>query len=94
MTPCGITYKNTYFVLEDHQHRESLHFHELIHVIQWAYFGAQGFLQRYMQDIAQNGYANSRLEEMAYRHQAAFEANAPIYPVYDCVREELKNLPL
>src|SRR5205823_9640324 len=31
----GITYLNTYFVRADQSHSASLHFHELVHVIQW-----------------------------------------------------------
>ena len=35
----GITYLNTYFVRADRAQDESLHFHELVHVIQWRLLG-------------------------------------------------------
>jgi hypothetical protein len=35
MELAGITYVDTYFVRADQAHVESLHFHELVHVIQW-----------------------------------------------------------
>src|ERR1035441_4844485 len=39
----GITYLDTYFVRADNARAESLHFHELVHVIQWWLLGPEKF---------------------------------------------------
>src|SRR6185295_13323069 len=39
----GVTYRNTYFVREDSAYNESLHFHELVHVVQWQQLGVDRF---------------------------------------------------
>ena len=33
----GITYLNTFFIKRDELRNEAVHFHELIHVIQWRF---------------------------------------------------------
>src|SRR2546428_5423595 len=40
----GITYLDTYFLKRRVADDESLHFHELIHVVQWRLLGAEFFL--------------------------------------------------
>ena len=52
----GITYKNTYFIKKKYEGDLSLHFHELVHVLQWKNLGAQAFIQRYMKEILSYGY--------------------------------------
>lgn len=47
MNVSGITYLDTYFVVRHEAERESLHFHELVHVIQWQALGAERFLTAY-----------------------------------------------
>ena len=69
----GITYLNTYFVRADHARDESLHFHELVHVIQWRMLGSERFLRTYADGLERLGYRNSPLEEMAYSLQHRFE---------------------
>jgi len=69
----GITYLNTYFVRADHARDESLHFHELVHVIQWRMLGPERFLRLYADGLERFGYRNSPLEEMAYSLQHRFE---------------------
>ena len=44
-----------------------LHFHELVHVVQWAALGSEGFITRYMQEILTLGYDQAPLEIMAYQ---------------------------
>ncbi|MCI5145873.1 MAG: hypothetical protein D3923_10185 [Candidatus Electrothrix sp. AR3] len=61
----GITYKNTYFIKKDYENDLALHFHELVHVVQWQYLGAKAFIARYIDELKTNGYAASPLEEMA-----------------------------
>jgi hypothetical protein len=69
----GITYLTTYFVRADHAHDESLHFHEMVHVIQWRMLGPERFLRLYADGLERFGYRNSPLEEMAYNLQHRFE---------------------
>jgi len=73
MEAAGITYLNTYFVRADHARDESLHFHELVHVIQWRLLGPEKFLRLYAEGLERFGYRNSPLEEMAYNLQDRFE---------------------
>jgi hypothetical protein len=69
----GITYLNTYFVRVDQAREESLHFHELVHVIQWRLLGPERFLALYADGLERFGYRNSPLEMMAYDFQDRFE---------------------
>jgi hypothetical protein len=72
MSFAGITYKDTFF-LQQGQNSESLHFHELIHVVQWERLGVDNFLLAYGVGLVQFGYKNSPLEQMAYSLQQAFD---------------------
>jgi len=72
MTMDGITYKDTFFVNHLHQ-TESLHFHELVHIVQWERLGVDDFLFAYGVGLMQFGYADSPLERMAYSLQADFD---------------------
>ncbi len=75
----GITYKNTYFIKKGYEGELALHFHELVHVLQWQNLGAQAFIQRYMDEILSFGYQNAPLEKMAYDLQYHFSVkNAPL----------------
>lgn len=76
LAAAGITYLDTYFVRKDHQLSERLHFHELIHVVQWQVLGAEGFLATYAEGLERHGYRASPLEEMAYEAEAAFAGGA------------------
>tara|TARA_B100000315_G_C14432255_1_gene520703 strand:- start:153 stop:713 length:561 start_codon:yes stop_codon:yes gene_type:complete len=68
----GITFKDTFF-LHQGQTSESLHFHELVHVVQWARLGIDNFLLAYGVGLIQFGYEQSPLEQMAYTLQRSFE---------------------
>ena len=68
----GITFKDTFF-LQHGQSSESLHFHELVHVVQWARLGVDNFLLGYGLGLIQHGYEQSPLEQMAYTLQRSFE---------------------
>ena len=70
----GITYKDTYYLLPEAAKDVGIHFHELVHVIQWRTLGARNFIQRYMEEIRRFGYSEKApLEGMAYRLQKRFE---------------------
>jgi hypothetical protein len=45
--PDGITYVDTCFLKPHQSKNEAIHFHELIHVIQWRVLGAERFLRSY-----------------------------------------------
>jgi hypothetical protein len=70
--PGAITFKDTFFVRRD-AHSESLHFHELVHVVQWDRLGVDNFLLAYGVGLAQFGYRNSPLEQMAYDLEERFD---------------------
>jgi len=88
----GITFKDTYFVRADQVGNESLHFHELVHVVQWAHLGPEKFLLAYAAGLAANGYRNSPLEAMAYNLQAYFDQNGKAGDVESAVTNKLNEL--
>ncbi len=69
----GITFKDTFFIQRG-QESETLHFHELVHIVQWARLGVDNFLFAYALGLLQFGYEQSPLEAMAYTLQRQFEA--------------------
>jgi hypothetical protein len=69
----GITFFDTYFVLEQFQKHEGLNFHELVHVAQWQRLGTDRFLMAYGIGLFGGGYKQSPLEAMAYGLQTEFE---------------------
>ncbi|WP_034637819.1 hypothetical protein [Chitinivibrio alkaliphilus] len=66
MPVSGTTYKDTYYVSEEFANVLRLHFHELVHVVQWGLLGAGSFISRYISEIQQCGYNAAPLEKMAY----------------------------
>ena len=74
----GITFLNTYFVQKDRHRDESLHFHELVHIIQWRHLGPDRFLAAYAAGyLAGGSYQNNPLEVMAYGLQHYFDSGKP-----------------
>ena len=92
MDPAGITYLDTYFVKSGLERNESLHFHELIHVVQWQILGPVEFLFQYANGLEEAGYHDSPLEAMAYEHQFRFESGAEPYDVEEEIRRALRNM--
>ena len=78
MEMAGITFRNLYFVSQSYS-VESVHFHELVHVVQWNTLGADEFLLTYGLGVAQHGYMESPLEAIAYELQSRFE-NGSVRP--------------
>lgn len=72
MQAAGITYLDTFFVGQRCVADESLHFHELIHIVQWRLLGPERFLAEYAAGLETRGYRDSPLEVMAYDAQARF----------------------
>jgi hypothetical protein len=81
MDATGITYLDTYFLRAEQAWDESLHFHELVHVIQWRILGPEGFLAAYADGLERFGYRASPLEVMAYDLQARFDAHQTPFEV-------------
>jgi len=80
----GITYKDTFFIKETKARDEALHFHELVHFVQWRKLGEKSFLFRYANELEAYGYLASPLEKMAYsmeedfKREQLFDAEAQI----------------
>lgn len=68
----GFTFNDTLF-LQRGRASESLHFHELVHVVQWSRLGVDSFLLAYGLGLLLFGYAQSPLERIAYTLQRSFE---------------------
>lgn len=68
----GITFKDTFFVRRGRESEEELHFHELVHVVQWGRLGVDRFLFAYALGLHLFGYEQSPLEAMAFQLQQRF----------------------
>ena len=88
----GVTYLDRYFIKRTVVTEEALHFHELIHVIQWRLLGPEGFLAAYANGLDEFGYENSPLEKMAYDAEAAFRRSSPIFDAGKFVEEHVGHL--
>jgi hypothetical protein len=81
MNAGGMTFFDTYFVRANHARDESLHFHELVHVIQWRHLGAERFLALYAGGPERFGCRKSPLEVIAFKLQHRFEREAQPFSV-------------
>jgi hypothetical protein len=88
----GITYLGRYFIKRTVVIEEALHFHELIHVIQWRLLGPEAFLTAYANGLDEFGYENSPLEKMAYEAEAMFKRSSAIFDAEKFVAERLGSL--
>jgi len=89
MDVAGITYKNTYFIKLFYEDDRILHFHELVHVLQWKFLGAEGFIQRYIKEIQLYGYQSAPLEKMAYNLQNHFNLKGGVIDIPEYVQQSL-----
>jgi hypothetical protein len=85
MPMAGITFEHMYFVRRGHD-SEPIHFHELVHTVQWAALGFDAFLSTYAVGILQHGYEASPFELAAYDLQAKFEQGDALPDVVDFIR--------
>jgi hypothetical protein len=85
----GITYNDTYYVKKEAANELRLHFHELVHVLQWRELGTQGFIERYIREIQDFGYDNAPLEKMAYALDGHYQSEGRRLSVEQFVRENL-----
>jgi len=91
-TKGGVTYRDTSILQPACARSESVHFHELVHVIQWAVLGPERFLLLYADGFDRFGYRLCPLEAMAYDQQRRFDAWEPPYPVEEEVRTQTMAL--
>ena len=88
----GVTYLDTYFVKRRVASAERLHFHELIHVLQWHLLGPEMFLAAYAAGLETFGYRNSPLESMAYNAEASFSQSDESFDAERLVAEKLTRM--
>lgn len=91
MDAAGITYLDTYFVKTGAAGIESLHFHELIHVVQWRLLGPERFLAAYADGLEKYGYRDSPLETMAYDAEDRFKNNPALFDAEHLVTQALER---
>ena len=89
----GIPWGDTIFVRRDLSEWDAVHFHEVLHVVQWEYLGAERYLTAWAIGTLINGYRDNPLEEMAFRLQARFESDHSPFDVVSEVTSELAGLP-
>jgi hypothetical protein len=93
----GITYLNTYFLCANEARDESLHFHELVHVIQWQHLGPDRFLAAYAagyllaKSQQKDPYRDNPLEVMAYDLQAKFDSGGLAGNVEPSIRQQVNQ---
>ena len=85
----GITYIDTIFLKPTHSNNENMHFHELVHVIQWRLLGPDRFLFSYANGLECFGYRQNPLEAMAYDAEMAFASSKAIFNVEKMVAAKL-----
>jgi hypothetical protein len=88
----GVTYLDRYFIERTVVTEEALHFHELIHAIEWRLLGPERFLRAYADGLDEFGYENSPLEKMAYEAEATFKQSSAIFDAEKFVAERLGGL--
>ncbi|MCX6951871.1 MAG: hypothetical protein NTV51_06860 [Verrucomicrobia bacterium] len=93
MDAAGITYLSSFFVRAGYEDDESLHFHELVHVVQWQHLGPERFITAYaLGHLLSGGYRTNPLEVMAYDLQSKFDRGAPAFDVATTVVAELERV--
>jgi hypothetical protein len=85
----GIPWVNTIFIRRDLADWDAVHFHELLHIIQWESLGTERYLTAWAIGTVTRGYRDNPLEEMAFRHQLRFETDKTPYNVISEVTAEI-----
>jgi hypothetical protein len=85
----GIPWENTIFIRRDLADWDAVHFHELLHIVQWQCLGTDRYLTAWAIGTITRGYRNNPLEEMAFRHQLRFEKEELPYDVVQEVTTEI-----
>lgn len=92
MPAAGITFDDLYFVGQPYARDERLHVHELVHAVQWAELGFDGFLMAYGFGLLRYGYHDSPLEIQARSHEGRFSRGGTAYDIPAAVRAELPGM--
>jgi len=93
MNAAGATYGDVYFVDRARASDESLHFHELVHAVQWRILGADRFMLTYaLGYLAAGGYANNPLEEVAHTLEGLFVREPRLFRVEPIVSQHLERV--
>lgn len=85
----GITYDDTYYIQRPAAQDLRLHFHELVHVLQWRYLTPSGFIKRYITEIQKHGYHKAPLEKMAYSLEMHYQGQGKRFDIEEHVCENL-----
>ena len=80
----GITFGHMYFLRADDR-AGTVHFHELVHVVQWQTLGVAEFLSTYAVGLAQHSYETSPLESIAFWLEGQFISGIAPFDVSDFV---------
>jgi hypothetical protein len=87
----GITYLDTYFIKRIRACDEALHFHELVHTIQWRALGPERLVRTYADGVERFGYRNSPLERMAYDAEHRFSYSLEPFNLEQFVLSQLSD---
>ncbi|MGO5000012.1 hypothetical protein [Oceanisphaera sp. W20_SRM_FM3] len=74
-TAVGITLNDIYYLKPQVAGQLRVHFHELIHVLQWQALGPEFFIKRYMSEVIKYSYRQAPLEVTAYNFEDKFIAD-------------------
>jgi hypothetical protein len=89
----GLTYGDIYFVARARADDESLHFHELVHTIQWHILGIDRLILCYARGhLAGGGYENNPLEEIAHTLEGIFTKEPRLFRVEPIVGQHLERV--
>jgi len=86
----GITFGDMYFLRARPSPDESVHVHELVHVVQWKTLGAAEFLSTYAVGLAQHAYEKSPLESVAFWLEGQFDLGVAPLDVTDFVAKHAR----
>ena len=89
----GIPWENTIFIRRDLADWDVVHFHELLHIVQWECLSTDRYLTAWAIGTITRGYRDNPLEEMAFRHQTQFETDNKPYDVIKEVTAEIATWP-
>jgi hypothetical protein len=88
----AITYLNTFFVKSRQATDEQVHFHELIHIVQWRQLGPERFFAAYINGLETYGYCNNPLEVIACNAEAEFCRTTHPFDAEKLVEEEMERI--
>ena len=93
----SISYPGIYFVRREYQEDESLHFHELVHILQWRQLGTEQFLRCYAEGLERRALRMSEnracpLEAMACALQRRFHEEWLSFDVAAEVQKQFERL--